>query len=81
MIINANLPKSLWAEAVATAVYVRNIIPTRTHKAPSTHYQIWYGEKPNISHLRVLGCMAYAHIPDAIRRKLDDKAESMTFVG
>ena len=39
------------------------------------------GKKPNVSHLRVFGCMAYVHIPDNERRKLDKKAEKMRFVG
>ena len=81
MIIQAGLPKTFWAEAVATAVHVRNRVPTTAHKEPTTPYEKWFGVKPNLSHLRVFGCVAYAHIPDELRRKLDDKAESMVFVG
>ncbi len=32
-------------------------------------------------HLRVFGCIAYAHIPDAARHKLDKKAEKLRFIG
>jgi len=36
---------------------------------------------PEISFFKVFGCMAYAHVPDAQRRKLDVKAEKLRFVG
>ena len=35
---------------------------------------------PNLSHLKVFGCMAYAFVPDALRQKLDKKAEKLRFV-
>ena len=70
-----------WAEAISTAAYVRNRMPTKAIKENKTPYERWYGKKPNVSHLRVFGCMAYVHIPDNEQRKLDKKAEKMRFVG
>ena len=32
-------------------------------------------------HFRVFGCMAYTHVPDCERRKLDTKSKKMHFVG
>lgn len=34
-----------------------------------------------MGHLCVFGCMAYAHVPDSERRKLDKKSRKMRFVG
>lgn len=34
-----------------------------------------------MGHLRVFGCMAYAHVPDSERQKLDKKSKKMRFVG
>ena len=34
-----------------------------------------------MSHFRVFGCMAYAHVPDCEWRKLDTKSKKMRFVG
>ena len=31
------------------------------------------GKKPDLSHLKVFGCLAYVHIPDVLRSKLDPK--------
>ena len=35
----------------------------------------------SVSHLKVFGCVAYAHIPDELRRKLDKKGQKCIFVG
>ena len=62
MLAHAGLPDRYWAEAVAAAAYVRNHTTTTTVKTP---YETWYGNHPNIQNLRVFGCIAYAHVPDA----------------
>ena len=38
-------------------------------------------KKPDVSHMRVFGCLAYAHIPEDERRKLDKKAVKLRLVG
>uniref|UniRef100_A0A1X7U0V5 Integrase catalytic domain-containing protein n=1 Tax=Amphimedon queenslandica TaxID=400682 RepID=A0A1X7U0V5_AMPQE len=67
MMANAGLPQKYWAEAVSTAAYLKNKVPTRSVAEKKTPYEKWYGRKPNVSHLRVFSCMAYAYIPDVIR--------------
>ena len=78
---SVGLPSHYWAEAVATAAYIRNRTPTTAIKENKTPYEKWYGRKPRVSHLRVFGCVAYAHVPDSKRRKLDKKALKLRFVG
>ncbi len=39
------------------------------------------GKKPDVSHLRVFGCIAYVHVPDEKRSKLDPKAKKCIFIG
>ncbi|MCO5609565.1 hypothetical protein L7F22_063795 [Adiantum nelumboides] len=46
-----------------------------------TPYESWYDRKPSVSYLRVFGCLAYAHIPQQLRGKLDDKAVKCIFMG
>ena len=82
MLGHAGLPERYWAEAVATAAYLRNRTPTRALKDKITPFEKWYGRKPDLSHLRVFGCMAYAYIPDVNRKgKLSKKAEKLRFIG
>ncbi|MCO5602592.1 hypothetical protein L7F22_056726 [Adiantum nelumboides] len=75
-----SLPHKLWMEAVACATHVLNRCPTRALQT-ITPYESWYDRKPSVSYLRVFGCFAYAHIPQQLRGKLDDKAVKCTFVG
>ena len=79
MISHARLTSNYWGEAVATVMYVCNCTATATTNR--TPYERWYGKKPDLSNLRVFGCTAYAHVPDAIRQTLDKKAEKLRFVG
>lgn len=81
MLYHSNLPKKFWAEAIATAAYLRNRTTTSANDELLTPFEKWYGYKPNISHLKVFGCTAYSHIPPAERKKLDQKAKRMVFVG
>lgn len=81
VIAHASLPDCYWAEAVAAAAYVCNRTLTRAFKESIIPYEKWYGRKPDVSHLRVFGCIAYANVPDALRQKLDKKAERFRFVG
>ncbi|MCO5578866.1 hypothetical protein L7F22_032713 [Adiantum nelumboides] len=75
-----SLPHKLWMEAVACVAHVLNRCPTRALKI-ITPYESWYDKKPSVSYLRVFGCLAYAHIPQQLRGKLDDKAVKLIFVG
>ena len=81
MIAHTNLSNTFWVAAVHTAAYVRNRLPTAAVMKSKTPFECWYGRKPTISHLRVFGCMAYAYISSARRRKPDPKVTKMRFVG
>ena len=78
---HAGLSNRYWAEAAATAAYIRNRTPTAAIKEEQTPYERWYGKRPNISHLKVFGCMAFAHIPDAQRQKLDKNPKNSGLLG
>jgi transposase InsO family protein len=79
MLQEANLPDTLWAEAVNTASYIRNRSPTSGKD--KTPWELFTGKKPDISNLRVFGCEAYVHIPRHKRTKLDNTAEKGIMVG
>ncbi|MCO5554729.1 hypothetical protein L7F22_008263 [Adiantum nelumboides] len=76
-----SLPHKLWMEAIACAAHVlMNRCPTCALKT-ITPYEAWYDKKSSVSYLCVFGCLAYAHIPQQLRGKLDDKAVKCIFVG
>ena len=80
MLKSKKLPKEFWTKAVACVVYLSNRSSTRSvwEKTPQ---EAWSGRKPSISHLRVFGSIAYVHVPDERREKLDDKSERFIFIG
>mgnify|MGYP001799934364 CR=1 FL=1 len=73
MLTGAQLTPMFWAEALSTAVYLRNRSPTKAVKDMNL-YEAWTGEKSNVEHLRTFGCTTYAHIPKDERKELDSKA-------
>jgi hypothetical protein len=80
MLNEKNLPYYFWAEAVATIVYIMNRTPTIVVHG-MTPKEKFTGKKPIVSHLRVFGCIAYVHVPDEKRSKLNPKAEKCIFIG
>ena len=50
MMAQANLPISYWEDALLTAAYILNHVPSQS--VSSTPYELWKGEKPNLKHLR-----------------------------
>jgi len=84
LLFNAEISKTdrhlLWTEAIGTAAYLRNRVPSRGN-FNSTPYSEWYGKKPDVSHLKVFGAKAFVRIPDSMRHKMDPKAKKTIFVG
>ena len=46
-----------------------------------TPFERLFNRKPNVSNLKVFGCVAYAHIPENMRNKLEEKSRKCVFVG
>ena len=46
-----------------------------------TPEKAWSGRKPIVDHFKIFGSIAYAHVPDEKRKKLDDKGEKCVFLG
>lgn len=80
MLSDSGLPKRFWAEAVNTATYLRNRSPTKV-LSNVTPTEVWTGEKPDVSGIRVFGCKAYSHIPRSERGKLDSKSRKCWMMG
>ena len=61
------------------AAYILNRVPSAS--ADKSPFEIWYGRKPDVAHIRVFGCRSFVHIPDTLRRKMDAKAQECMLVG
>eukprot|EP01018_Ginkgo_biloba_P022218 Gb_20056 [translate_table: standard] len=80
MMKEKNIGDELWAEGVYIAVYLLNRSPTKdlVNKTPE---EAWTGIKPNVSNLKIFGCIAYAHVPDEKRTKMESKSIKCIFIG
>ncbi|MBW0568640.1 hypothetical protein O181_108355 [Austropuccinia psidii MF-1] len=62
LLLTSNLPNQYWAEAINTATYLTNVIPTPSKRNLSP-YQLWSNNSPRINKIRIFGCKAIFLIP------------------
>jgi transposase InsO family protein len=80
MIQSKGLSLLYWAEAINCENYIVNRTPTKALKN-ITPEEAWTKIKLDVSHFRVFGSIAWAHIPDEKRKALQPKSEKFIFVG
>jgi hypothetical protein len=80
MLNEKNLANYFWVEVVTTVVYIMNRTPT-TAVHGMTPKEKFTGKKLVVSHFRVFSYIAYMHVIDEKRSKLDPKAEKCIFIG
>lgn len=80
MMIQSGLPPSLWAEAIATANYIRNRCVTKSLDT-GTPFEKWTGRRPSIAHMRTFGCDAYILDKSPGKGKFDPRGQEGIFVG
>ena len=68
MIKEKGLQIELWGEAMATVVYLINRCPTKAIRDRIPMEACSQG-RWTVEHLRVFGCVAYAHVPKEKRKK------------
>jgi len=73
----ANLPISFWGDALLTATYISNSVPSKS--VSTTSYELWNNRKPHLDHLRPWGSVGYVHNPTHKHGKLGPKATKMVF--
>ena len=76
----AELPYSCWSEIVISVVYIKNRLPTQAigGRVP---LEVLTHKKVDLSHLRVLGCDAYALHKGPGRHKLEPKGDRYVLIG
>lgn len=77
---DSKMPDSLWVEALQTANYLRNRSLTRSIKS-MTPFELFWGIKPNVQHLKVFGCRVVCLIKGPNRSKLSPKGIVCRLVG
>lgn len=76
---DARLERSFWLAASKSFVYARNrTVGTATERTPYEHF---FGTKPDVSHLRTFGCVAWVQVPKQRRRGWDNHARKCVMIG
>ena len=79
MLSYSGLKSSFWGEAILTANYILNRVPSkRSRQSP---YELWFKRKPSLDHLRVWGCRAVVRLTEPKRKTLGDKGVECIFIG
>lgn len=75
-----SVPNELWGEAVRHSTYLINRLATRSLNE-KTPYEMLRLRKPNMSHLKVFGCVCFARTETPGRKKLDDRTRKLVHLG
>lgn len=79
MISHTHLPDFVWGEALKTANYILNRVPTKYVNV--TPFEKWTSRKPSLSHFHTWGCKCEARLYNQGKKKLDMRTISCHFVG
>jgi len=82
MMRHKDVNQDLWADAIKTAVYIKNRVTSRALPIGKTPFELWTGNKLDVSHMRVFGstCWVVLH-KSHIEGKFGDKAARGVFLG
>ncbi len=80
MLHSKGLAKWFWAEALLTAVYIRNRVTSRSLPSNTTPFHLWTGKAPYLSHLRVLGSKCSYVVPKCKLKKLYPRSKMAIMV-
>ncbi|XP_049366640.1 uncharacterized protein LOC125831505 [Solanum verrucosum] len=77
--IQGHLPDRFWGECIEAATYIINRVPLTVLENLSP-YEIMFGKQPFLTHLRVIGCLAFA---TSLRKddKFAPKARKVVLLG
>ena len=80
MLRQHKVPKNMWDYAAEHGNEIQNMLPCKTidDKAPA---YMWTGKAPDVSRLRVFGCLAYGHLDGRKLPKLAPKAVPCAYLG
>lgn len=79
MLIEGNVPKIYWKEAISAVVYTLNKVHIKSDTC-KTPYELWFGHVPNVRYFRVFGSKCYIKRDEDIG-KFDARSDEGIFLG
>lgn len=80
LLFHFKLPKAFWSYAISHATFIINRVPTPVLQNGSP-YQLLHSHTPDLTALRVFGCLCFASTLHSHRSKLDPRASKCLFLG
>nr|KYP54241.1 Retrovirus-related Pol polyprotein from transposon TNT 1-94 [Cajanus cajan] len=62
LFLESSVPPRFWCEALSTAVYLINWLPSPTLQNVSPFFKL-FGHFPSYSDLRIFSCVCFVHLP------------------
>jgi hypothetical protein len=81
LLIDADLSDWFWPFAIQTAVHIKNRVPHSSLPLHKTPFELWFGYKPNLAHLRPFGSHCTSRILSNTLSKFDARGEAGRFLG
>ncbi|KAL0419084.1 UNVERIFIED_CONTAM: Copia protein [Sesamum radiatum] len=79
MMASSKLSKFLWIEALQTAVYILNRVPTKV--VSKITFKLFKGWKPSLRHIYIWGYLSEVRVYNPQEKKMDPRTISGYFVG
>ena len=80
ILMDTMTPKFLWEEAIRHIVYIKNRTSTRALEHFKTPYEVFWGRKPDLSHLEIWGSRVWVLDRHLGRDRLASKTQPFTLV-
>ena len=78
LLFQAHIPPTFWVEALHVATHLFNILPSTSINNEIPFVRL-FNKSPSYNHLRVFGCLCYAHLPSP--HKLAPRSTPCVFLG
>ena len=76
----AHLPLDFWGESALTTAYLINRTPREVLNG-KTPYEILFNAKPSYDHVKMFGCLCYAHSKPRTKDKFAPRSRKCIFMG
>jgi len=82
MMRHKDVDQDLWADAIKTAVNIKNRVTSRALPVGKTPFELWTGNKPDVCHMQMFGSTCWVMLHKShIDGEFGDKAAKGVFLG
>jgi transposase InsO family protein len=80
LLLQASVPSQFWVEALSTAVFLINRLPSTVIDLDSPFFRL-FKTQPDYNDLHTFGCVCFVHLPPFERHKLGAQSVQCAFLG